>query len=331
MGREDIRVESAGLPPVVVAVVSWNTRDLLRECLRSLAPDVRDGLADVWVIDNGSTDGSRELVREQFPGVTLIESDRNLGFGVAVNEVAARTQSAWLVPANADVALKPGALGALLEVGRRPGVGCVAPRLVTRDGTTQHSVHVFPPLYLVTRSVPVGRISRRLGNRLLLEGAWDEDRPRSVDWADGAFLVVRREAFEAVGGFDPRQWMYAEDVDLAWRLARAGWSTRYEPRAVVNHAVSAAAREAFGSERVPRQIAAIYSWIARRRGLGAARLCAAFVVAIEAVKYVVLRPLLPSLSPPWRLTLHRARVRLRVHRAGFWSRDRLLGGDGGGG
>ncbi len=312
-------------PPVVVAVVSWNTRDLLRECLRSLAPDVRDGLVEVCVIDNGSSDGSQAMVRDEFPAIRLVESDSNLGFGPAVNEVARRTRSDWLAPANADVAVAPGALRALLDAaGREARVGCVAPRLVTLDRDTQHSVHVFPPLYLVTRTVPVGRVSRRLGDRLLLEGAWDERRARRVDWADGAFLLVRREAFEAVGGFDPRQWMYAEDVDLAWRLAQAGWSTRYEPRAVVNHAVSAAARDAFGSERVPRQIAAIYTWIARRRGLRAARLCAAFVVTVEAVKYAVVRPLLPWLSPAWRLTLHRARVRVRVHRAGLWRRDRLL-------
>ncbi|MGI8806225.1 MAG: glycosyltransferase family 2 protein [Thermoleophilaceae bacterium] len=318
--------------PVVVAVVSWNTRDLLRACLRSLEPDVRDGLAEVWVIDNGSADGSQAMVREEFPAAHLVESERNLGFGPAVNQVAEQTESAWLAPANADVAVEPGAIEALLAgAGGRARVGCVAPRLVTREGATQHSVHVFPPLYLVTRSVPVGRISRRLGDRLLLEGAWDERRRRPVDWADGAFLLVRREAFDAVGGFDERQWMYAEDVDLAWRLARTGWSTRYEPSAIVHHAVSAAARDAFGSERVPRQIAALYTWIARRRGLRAARLCAMFVVAVEAVKYAALRPFRPRLSPPWRLTLHRARVRVRVHRAGLRSRARLIGGDRGGG
>jgi GT2 family glycosyltransferase len=266
--------------PVVVAVVSWNTRDLLRECLRSLALDVEAGRAEVWVIDNGSTDGSRALVRDEFPAARLIEAERNLGFGPAANEVAGRTESPWLAVANADVAVEPGAIEALLEAARGdPTIGCVEPRLVTPAGTTQHSVHVFPPAYLVIRSLPVVRLSPRLGDRLLLEGAWDEHRPRRVGWADGAFLLLRRAAFDVAGGFDPRQWMYAEDVDLAWRLALAGWTTRYEPRAVVRHAISAAARDAFGSERVPRQIAALYAWIARRRGLPAARVCAAFVIA----------------------------------------------------
>jgi GT2 family glycosyltransferase len=312
-----------------VAVVSWNTRDLLRDCLRSLEADIRAGRAEVWVIDNGSSDGSRELVREEFPHVRLVESDSNLGFGAAVNEVAARTQSPWLAPANADVAVAPGALRSLVEAATAdPRIGCVAPRLVTLDGETQLSVHVFPPLYLVVRSVPIARLSSRLGDRLLLDGVWDERRPRAVDWADGAFLLVRRAAFDATGGFDPRQWMYAEDVDLAWRLAEAGWSTRYEPRAAVRHAVSAATRDAFGHERVPRQIAALYAWTARRRGLPAARACAALVLGFEAARYALLRPFKRRLSPAGHLALHRARVRMRVHRAGLWRRERLLGWTG---
>src|SRR4051794_41161026 len=97
-------------PPAVVAVVSWNNRGLLAEALRSLEPEVDAGNAEVWVVDNGSSDGSPALVREQFPWVTLIESEENLGYGSAVNLVARRTDSDWIVPANDDIRLAPGAL-----------------------------------------------------------------------------------------------------------------------------------------------------------------------------------------------------------------------------
>jgi GT2 family glycosyltransferase len=311
--------------PVTVAVVSWNTRDLLRACLVSLAPELEAGRAEVWVVDNGSSDGSAGMVRAEFPDVRLVESGDNLGFGPAVNEVARQTDCEWIAAANADIEVGAGAIEALLAAGAADArVGCLAPRLRRPDGSTQHSVHIFPPSYVLTRSLPVGRLSRRLGDRYCLEGAFDESRPREVDWADGAFLLIRRRAFEAVGGFDPRQWMYAEDLDIAWRLARSGWTTRYEPRAVVTHVVAAATREAFGRDIAGRQIAAIYAWIARRRGLAAARLCAGAVLTAEAVKFAFLRPLLPVLSDDGRVVVRRARARLRTHRAGLWPRKKLL-------
>ena len=88
---------------VAVAVVSWNTRDLLRACLESLHADADAGRAEVWVVDNASADGSAALVRSAFPWVRLLALDENLGFGRAVNRVAARTATAWVAPANADV------------------------------------------------------------------------------------------------------------------------------------------------------------------------------------------------------------------------------------
>src|SRR5260370_23961000 len=104
-------------PSVAVAVVSWNTRELLDGCLRSLEGDVRDGHAEVWVVDNASSDGSADLVRERYPWATLIAADENVGFGRAVNLVAARTQTAWIAPANADVRLPPGAISTLVTTG----------------------------------------------------------------------------------------------------------------------------------------------------------------------------------------------------------------------
>jgi GT2 family glycosyltransferase len=262
---------SSGLPQpaVAVAVVSWNTRDLLAECLRSLAPEHEAGRAEVWVVDNASVDGSPELVRNEFPWVSLVASGENLGFGRAVNVVAGRTAAPWIAPANADTALTPGALETLVAAGeQRPGAGIVAPRLVLPDGATQHSVHPFPTVPVALAfNLGVHRLSRRLGERLAFTGSWDEERERVVDWAIAAFMLVRREAYEEAGGFDEAQWIYAEDLDLAWRLRRSGWVTLYEPRAAVRHSASASATQAFGEDVVSRWMAASYDWMARRRGL----------------------------------------------------------------
>ena len=262
-------------PLVAVAVVSWNTRDLLRHCLRSL---VDQSPAEVWVVDNASQDGSAEMVAQEFPSVRLVASERNLGFGPAVNLVASQTTAPWIAPANADVELRPSALRALLDAGERhPRAGILAPRLELPSGETQHSVYAFPTIPFTAR-FNLG-FHRRVGDRLCLEGFWDPTRERDVDWAIGAFLLVRRAAWDAAGGFDQGQWMYAEDLDLGWRAGRAGWSTRYVPSARVLHHASAATTQAWGDERTLRWLRSTYAWMLRRRGLIRTRVTAAINVA----------------------------------------------------
>lgn len=305
--------------PVTVAVVSWNTRELLRRCLRSLEPEVEVGRADVWVVDNGSSDGSRELVRDEFPTVTLIEPDRNLGFGPAVNVVARQTTSDWVAPANADIELGEGALERLLEVGNSdPAIGCVAPRLELPDGTTQHSVYPFPgPVVALATHLAKPRVAPRLADRYCLIGGWDPDRPREVDWPVGAFMIVRREAWDAVGGFDDSQWMFAEDLDLGWRLARAGWSRRYEPCARVRHFESAATGEAFGRERTAKTMEATYDWLRRRRGRLYTRVTAGIATAAMGLQLVAVAPFAGLARGRFAHRRDRARFWVAIHRRGL--------------
>jgi len=293
-------------PAVAVAVVSWNTRDLLRECLRSLEGEPQ---AEVWVVDNASADGSAQMVRSEFPSVRLEALTENVGFGPAVNLVASKTRAPWIAPANADIELRPGALAALLAAAdRRPRAGILAPRLELPSGETQHSVYAFPTLPF-TALFNIG-FHRRFGDRLCLEGFWDPSRERDVDWAIGAFLLVRREAWDAAGGFDDQQWMYAEDLDLGWRVARAGYTTRYVPSARVLHHASAATTQAWGDERTLRWLRSTYAWLLRRRGIVRTRLTA-FINVLGA--YARAR------SPYFRMWggLHR--------RAGFAPRRELEG------
>jgi GT2 family glycosyltransferase len=264
------------MPAVTVAIVSWNTRDLLRRCLMSFQADADRGLAEVWVVDNASSDGSAELVRDEFPWVRLIASEENLGFGPALNRVADATDTPWLIVSNADVELHPGALDVLLETAARdPGAGAIAPRLMLLDGRPQHSVGAFPTItFTLLHAIGAFSFNSPIADRFAFPGRWDMDRRRRIPWAVGAFLLVRREAWDAVGGFDEQQWMYAEDVDFCWRLAQAGWATRYEPLALVEHVEAAATSQHFGGERAPVWQRATYGCIARRKGLGYARVVA---------------------------------------------------------
>lgn len=261
-------------------MVSFNTRDLLARCLESMAGDDR---LEVWVVDNASSDGSAELVRERFPWANLVASGENLGFGRAVNLAVQRgSPTEWIAPANADVALEPGAIDAML---RAPG-DAVAPRLVLPDGSTQPSLLPFPTLGFT--------LLHNLGL----------SRPRA-DWALGAFLMVRREAWP---GFDERQWMYAEDLDLGWRLARAGRTLTHVPEARVLHESGAATTAAFGEEVEARWQRATYEWMLRRRGLPLTRAVAAVNVAGALARAAM----------PWRSEWQRARSRR-------WARTHAIG------
>jgi GT2 family glycosyltransferase len=313
-------------PAVTVAVVSWNTRDLLLRCLRSLEPEVAAGRASVWVVDNQSSDGSAEAARAEAPWATVIEAEENLGFGRAVNLVARESDSDWIAAANADVALEPGALEALLASGSDRRVAAVAPRLLLPGGEVQHSVYRFPTLpHTFLLELGLSRLVPGLGDRLLLLDFWNPEKAREVDWAIGAFVLFRRQAFDQVGGFDERQWMYAEDLDLGWSLHDAGWTTRYEPRARVLHEESAAAQVAFGEQKVAKSMAATYTVLVRRRGLARTWATAAVHVVGAGARYAW-NALLTPIAPRRRWWKNLYWVWLWAHREGLRSRSTLLRG-----
>jgi N-acetylglucosaminyl-diphospho-decaprenol L-rhamnosyltransferase len=310
--------------PTTIAIVSWNTREHLARCLESMRPDAEAGLARVVVIDNGSEDGSPEMVRRDHGWAQLIESGANLGFGPAVNRVAAESEGSWIAASNADIELTPGALTALVRRAESdPAIGAVAPRLIVNDGSTQPSVHRFPsPSQATLFATGAYRVVPGLGERMCLQGYWDVEQPRPIDWAHGAFLLIRRSAFEAVGGFDESQWMYAEDAEIAWRLREAGYSVFYEPAARVHHAVSAATIQAFGQfDRHRREYEASYRWLATRRGRRVAKLTAAIAVAGELIRLAALAPLARIARSRWEPARARTRVYLALHRIGLSAGD----------
>jgi N-acetylglucosaminyl-diphospho-decaprenol L-rhamnosyltransferase len=309
---------------IAVAVVSWNTRELLSRCLDSLADDAAAGRADVWVVDNGSTDGSRELVAERYRWTTLVTPPENLGYGPAVNLVAQRTDTPWLVAANADVWLERDALARLRTCAASDDrVAMVGPRLLLLDGSTQISVRPFPSvvsaLLLLTQAM---RVSARARRALRMAGAWEPAPGEAVPWLTGAFVLMRRRAFEEVGGFDPAQWLYGEDMDLCWRLRERGWLIRWEPDAIAHHAHSAAAGQAFHDNALLLHIAvAQYLWMLRRRGELATR-TAALAGTLDATLQL-LASVRRGYGPRARSRGARVRAELRGQMLGLAPRARL--------
>ena len=256
-------------PSITAVVVSWNTRELLGRCLASLRPEAESGLLEAIVVDNGSADGSAELVAESHPWARLLQPDANLGFGGGANLGVAGAEAPWLLIANADVEFAAGSLRRLLAAGdAAPEAGIVAPRLVSPDGRGQ-PIFAFPSVSRTAADMAGLRRfpSRRLREWIEYGGRWERGATQWIDWAMGAALLVRREPFESVGGFDPAQWMYAEDLDLAWRMRNAGWRSLYVGGAVAEHASGSSSGQAFsvaeGRTIVTR---AYYDWVWRRLG-----------------------------------------------------------------
>ena len=206
---------------ISVAIISYNAREHLQGCLAKLAPELAPG-DEILVVDNGSTDGSPEMVRRAHPGVRLLELGENLGFGAANNRAADLAQGDALLLLNSDAWLLPGALDVLRRaLDADPRLGAVAPDLRYPDGRRQFA-------WGAETSV-VGEAIQKLRNPF--EGRWWNHvllpavlRPLlGPGWWTAACLLVRKAAFDAVDGFDEGFFLYFEDCDLSLRLRRAGW------------------------------------------------------------------------------------------------------------
>jgi N-acetylglucosaminyl-diphospho-decaprenol L-rhamnosyltransferase len=227
---------------VSAVVVSYNSAADLPDCLRSLRSE---GVADVVVVDNASADGSVEVVRRVDPDATVVETGANLGFGTAANRGAALATGDHLLILNPDTVVEPGTVKALSEaLDRDPGMAAVGPRLENVDGSVYPSVRRFPDLTVAFGHAFLGLVwPRNPATRRYRMLDWDHDQPAPrVDWVSGACMLVRRSAFEMVGGFDEAYFMYVEDVDLCWRLGQAGWRIGYEPAGRVVHALGGSSR-----------------------------------------------------------------------------------------
>jgi N-acetylglucosaminyl-diphospho-decaprenol L-rhamnosyltransferase len=261
---------------VRVVVVTYSPGDTLTGFLTSL-PAATTAPYEVVLADNGSVDGAPEAAVA--PGVELLRTGGNLGYGRAANAGAAGASSDWLVVANPDVVWAPGSLDELLAAGSRwPDAGCLGPAIRTPDGRLYPSARAFPSL------------GRGIGHAVF--GWWWPTNPwtrsyraevgRPVEgptgWLSGSCMLLRRTAFERVGGFDPSYFMYCEDMDLCRRLVEAGWANIYVPSAVVTHAGGHATSRA-ASAMVAEHHRALYRYLSRQ---------------YAGPRYALLRPLLAA-------------------------------------
>ena len=219
---------------VSIVIVNWNTQALLRQCLRSLPWDSPDLTLDVIVVDNGSTDGSPEMVAREFPRVRLVRNDDNLGFVKANNQGLAAATGDFLFMLNSDTEVRAGAIERLVAVAAGDAtIGAVGPTTLNSDGTRQGSFGPFPRL--ISRFVPHVLEARYTRSRLQAAAA-APDGTVAVDWLAGSALLCSRRVLDTVGPLDERFFMWYDDLDWCRRVAAHGLRcVLVTPATIVHH------------------------------------------------------------------------------------------------
>lgn len=247
MGRAFHLMTRRAQPELSVVIVNWNACSYLERCLATVYEN-SDGLqVDVIVVDNASTDGSEAMVRRQYPQALMLQTGRNLGFARANNLGVQHACGETVLFLNPDTEVTGSALADMVGLLQsEPRMGVVGARLLNSDGSWQEScIQAFPTMWnqfldseLLRRLFP----SSKLWGRQLCEG--DNGSAVEVDAVSGACLMVQREVFEQIGGFDEKYFMYSDDLDLCYRTRKAGYSVKYlDGCRVVHHKGQSSAQQ----------------------------------------------------------------------------------------
>jgi N-acetylglucosaminyl-diphospho-decaprenol L-rhamnosyltransferase len=235
-------------PELVLVIVNYNAGPELRTALQSVAEEMTGRAWEAVVVDNASSDGSAEIVDAFAPHARVIRNTTNVGFGRGINQGAAASPAPLVLVMNPDCRLEPGAIAVMrAELQAHPSCALVGPRVLDPDGAVQGSARgdpniltglfgrtgllrsLFPSAPVAKRNVVTGTIGQA---------------SLAVDWVSGACMLIRRPAFDDVGGFDPRYFLYWEDADLCRRLRAHGHQVRYVPSATAVHQVGHSSRTA---------------------------------------------------------------------------------------
>lgn len=229
---------------VSIVIINWNRKDLVRRCVASVLGESGVSL-EVILVDNGSTDGSREMLASEFPEVRCIENASNRGFTVAANQGIAESRGRYVLVLNSDAEGTDGAVARMVRfVDAHPDVGALGCRLLNSDGSLQPSCYadmgvgkalaIASGLYDIMPFDLMGKLNPDGFVRRLFDLP-DHDRPLFPDWFRGACMMFRRDALTQVGTFDEGFFLYCEEIDLFYRMRAEGWRIAYTPTASFFH------------------------------------------------------------------------------------------------
>ncbi len=232
---------------VAVVIVNYQSYEDLEDCLASLGAS--DPRISICVVDHASKREAADRIAQAFPHVQLLRQASNDGFAAGVNRGARESVATYVLLLNPDCVASPDTCQRLADwMDAHPGVGAAGPRILNSDGSVQASARRFPNLTtgIAGRSSWLTRVFPRnpLSRHNLAPSHVRSDEARAVDWVSGAVMIIRREAFDAIAGFDTGFFLYWEDADFCRRLEYAGWQTMYVPELAVRHAGGRSSRHA---------------------------------------------------------------------------------------
>ena len=227
-----IEITDTTVPDMSIVLVGWNNKAYLEPCLESLYNGNLKSSFDVVVVDNGSTDGSQDMLQEKFPEVMLIQNQKNEGLGKASNQGIEATKGKYVLLLNNDTIVNGPSFDMLVDfLENNPKVGAVGGKLLNEDGSVQSCYNHFSTLseefLIATR---IGELIKP-GYPAIIDAS-DE---KSVDWLGSACLLLRRSALDKVGLLDESYFIYGDEADLQFRLKKAGWQVYYLPQATTIH------------------------------------------------------------------------------------------------
>ena len=223
---------------VSVVIVSYNTQEILRNCLEALFEHSKGVAMEVFVVDNDSHDGSAAMVKNDFPSVMLITNHENLGFAAANNQAFALARGRYIILLNPDAYIRPLSLEhSIAFMDRTPMCGLCGGKIISPEGRLEPSARRFPSALskLLTMSGLRGTFAHSPIVNYHEFGGFAHDKPMEVDWVPGTFTIVRKKMLDEIGTFDERFYIYYEETDLCMRAKKAGWKIYFIPDAEVMH------------------------------------------------------------------------------------------------
>lgn len=282
-----------------IIIINWNTKSLLYQCIESIKTHTKHISFQIIVVDNHSSDGSPEMVEENFPEVMLIKNKENRGYGRAGNQGLEAARGKYVLILNSDIKINQNCLDEMFKfMESNPEIGASSCKLTFPDGKLQHSCRKFPAFktfflmllglrFLFPKMKPFREY-------LMLD--WDHSEIKEVDQIMGSFMFIRSSVINEVGSFDERFWMYFEEVDLCLRINKAGWEIVHYPYVSAVHFLSKSAEQWGDIKKINEYQKSLLKYF-KKNG----KLYEYYILsAVSRIKYLFFIPILKLIKNPFK-------------------------------
>jgi hypothetical protein len=280
-----------GLIDVSVIFVSYNTEEMTKKAIALVKQSLPQLNIEIFVIDNASKDGSAEMIRQEFPEIHLIVNEINVGFGRANNQALPFVRGRYILLLNTDAFVDPDTIQKTVDfMESNPKTGILGVKLLGRDGVLQPSCRYFPtPLNSFLFRTGLNKVFTSV--KMIDDMNWDHNQVRDCDWVPGCYYLIRKEVIDQVGLFDPRYFLYSEEVDHCFSAKKAGWNVTYFPYVSVVHIGGESAKTDNKISSVSRQVSALQIeseliYFRKNLGLGSTLIHVLLTVIAESILFL---------------------------------------------